>query len=180
MAKIIEFLAPVEAMRGDLSGGNKLLYGQNGQQSAFDAPGAAKNYSKKYIGNRSTILGRNRKGFSLKTRSTFKAASKEPDAVLGGAASLVANALQNLGIIVDLQRVGDAARAAGKRGTTSLRGYLTKLAMPQLKSKSATITFAEGSVSVAVKNPWISGGTGTEVTVPAAIVTKFNPYLGND
>lgn len=178
MAKIIEFIAPVEAMRGDLSGGQKLRYGANGDSDAFTNPGSAKNYSAKYIGNRSTLFGRNRKGFSLKRRSTFASASKEPAAFLGGAASFAYHAKGTLAIAAQLMDVYDAARAAGKTYGMNMRGWLTKTVYPQLVAKQATITVAEGSLSVSMKNPWVSGGTGTEVTVPANIVTKFSSYLG--
>lgn len=177
MAKIIEFIAPVEAMRGDLSGGEKLRYGTNGESSAFAAPGPAKNYGTKYIGNRQIVFG-NKKGFAVKRRSTFTSASKEPCAVLGGAASLADNAYRNLSLTVQIQQVYEAARAAGKTAGYHLKGYLTKVLMPQLKAKNATLHFAEGSYDVAINNPWISGGTGTDVTIPAEVVTKFTPQLG--
>lgn len=177
MAKIIEFIAPVEAMRGDLSGGEKLRYGANGESDAFANPGSAKNYGTKYIGNRQMVFG-NKKGFSVKRRSTFTAASKEPCAVLGGAASLAENALRTLSIIAQIQLAYEAAREAGNTEGYHLKGYLTKVLMPQLKAKNPTLHFTGGSYDVAINNPWISGGTGTDVTIPAEVVTKFTPQLG--
>lgn len=181
MAKIIEFLAPIEAMRGDLSGGNKPRYGQNGNQTGFEAPGKALHYDKKYIGAKRLFMGTVKKGFSLRTRTTFSADSRIPAAVLGGGASVANAAFKNLAITAQLVEIFDAERRSGLTGNLSPRGWLTKkcMVMVQEKDQSVTVSAVIGmsTVSVTINNPWITGGTGTDVNVPAEVLQKFSPYL---
>ena len=83
--KRIEFIAPVEALRGNMSGKQTLVYAQN-DNPAFDAPAGrqyARNYKPRYIGHRRAKDGA--VYFSVKRRSATKvdAASKITMAALG-------------------------------------------------------------------------------------------------
>lgn len=71
--KRIEFIAPVEAMRGNLSGKQTLLYPTN-DNKAFDAPQGVRSYAKNY---RPSFIGAKRasdglKYFGVRTKSAVK------------------------------------------------------------------------------------------------------------
>lgn len=181
MAKIIEFIAPVEAMRGDLSGGNKPGYGEQGKQSGFAAPGRALFYDKKYIGAKRRFMGNVKKGFSLRTKTTFSARSQFPCAALGGAASLANAAMHTLAIAGTITEIYIRKREKGLTGDLSERGWLTKVIRESLIAKQPSVTISDtnavGTISVTINNPWVEGGTGTDVTIPSDVLDKFDSYL---
>lgn len=179
--KRIEFLAPVEAMRGNLSGDQVLGY--NGGERAYDVTGsgkvAAENYDKRYIGAKRLVNGK--KFFSLKTKSTtdLGADSRLAMAAFGGSCSLARATEQNLTLISQLQATFLAERESGKVSKdVSFRGWIQKKEYPMIKAKQASVTIGEGANEVTVNNPWISGGSGTSVTIPADVLSKFQSVLG--
>lgn len=83
--KRIEFIAPVEALRGNMSGKQTLVYAQN-DNPAFDAPEGrqyARNYKPRYIGYRRAKDGRVYFGVKTKSATKVDAASKITMAALG-------------------------------------------------------------------------------------------------
>lgn len=179
--KRIEFLAPVEAMRGNLSGDQVLLY--DGDKRAYDVSGsdpvAAGNYDNRYIGSKRARTGL--KYFSLKTKSTTSlgATSRLAMAAFGGSCSLAKNALANLTLLSSLQVIFVAKRSAGQiPSTMGIRNWVQTEVYPMIKAKQASVTIAEGAASVTINNPWIEGGSGTDVTIPAEVESKFASVLG--
>ena len=179
--KRIEFLAPVEAMRGNLSGDQVLLY--DGDKRAYDVTGsdpvAAGNYDNRYIGCKRARSGK--KYFSLKTKSTTNlgADSRLAMAAFGGSCSVARNAMINLSLITPLQTIFVAKRSAGQiPSTMGLRNWVQTVVYPMIKAKQASVTISEGATSVTINNPWIEGGTGTDVTIPADVESKFQSVLG--
>lgn len=176
--KRIEFLAPVEAMRGNLSGSQILTY--EGGKKAWDAEdnGAAENYDNRYIGAKRIKNGK--KFFSLKTKSTTSlgANSRLAMAAFGGACSLAKAAGSVLAILTDLQDIYLSKKQMGLiPANIGFRNWLQTCVYPMLKGKTSSVTITDGVHSVTINNPWIEGGSGTAVTVPADIKTKFNAQL---
>lgn len=178
--KRIEFLAPVEAMRGNLSGNQKLVY--DGDKRAYDVTGggkvAAQNYDNRYIGAKRVRT--NLKYFSLKSKSTTDLGenSRLAMAAFGGACSLAKYALTTLSILSSLQQIFIAKQLAKViPATMKIRNWVQTEVYPMLKTSQASVTISEGETSVTINNPWITGGTGTDVTIPADILAKFNSAL---
>ena len=177
----IEFIAPVEAMRGDLSGGEKNTY--LGGKPAYDAVQSgilhAENYSKRYIGSRKSSNGK--KFFSLRTAATVNmTANRFPMAVFGGTASLAAAIKQTVQLIAPVRDIYKALKAAGQTNK-GIRGWLTECMYPMLQNKNAEVTLsATGLQSVIINNPWINGGHGTDITIPQSVLDKFADELGNE
>lgn len=179
--KRIEFIAPVEAMRGDLSGGNAQITYAGGKR-AYDVTGSesvvAENYNKGYVGSKRLRNGK--KFFSLKTKTqtNLGANSRLAMASFGGACSLARAAFGDLTLLSSLQAIFIAKREAGlipqSMGKTN---WLQTEVYPMLKGKVASITISQGSTSVTINNPWISGGSGTDVTIPQDVETKFDAVL---
>ena len=177
--KRIEFLAPVEAMRGNLSGAQTLSY--DGGKRAWDSVGDsvnAENYDNRYIGAKRLANGK--KFFSLKTKSqtSLGSTSRVAMAAFGGACSLASAASKNLTIVSDLQIIYEAKRQSGAiPAHMGFKNFIQTEVYPMLKTKVNAVTITEGAVSVSINNPWVSGGSGTAVAVPAAILAKFNSQL---
>ena len=178
--KRIEFLAPVKAMRGNLSGGQNLTY--NGGKRAFDVDSngviAAENYQSSYIGAK-----RNRNGkcyFSLKGKADIAlgATNRLAMAAFGGACSLAKAASANLSIVTNLQTIWATLRQLGRISSEiGFVNWIQTEVYPMLKAKNNSVTITDGTHTVTINNPWVSGGSGTAVTIPAEVVSKFEDQL---
>lgn len=83
--KRIEFIAPVEALRGNMSGSQTLVYAEN-DNPAYDAPDGrqyARNYKPRYIGYRRAKDGAVYFGVKRKSATKVDTASKITMAALG-------------------------------------------------------------------------------------------------
>lgn len=91
--KIVEFIAPVEAIRGNMSGRQDLLYPTNNNK-AYEGPvgsvNYARNYSPRFVGAKIAKSGK--KYFTVRTKSAnhLTAKSKKAMALLGAAGALYA------------------------------------------------------------------------------------------
>lgn len=178
--KRIEFLAPVEAMRGNLSGDQVLVY-KDGKR-AYDVTGVepvtAQNYDNRYIGSKRSINGK--KFFSLKSKSTTNLGtdSRLAMAAFGGSCSVAKNAMADLTLIGTLQNIYLAKRQAGLIPAGRLvRNWVQTEVYPMIKNKQASVTISQGTYTVTINNPWVNGGTGKDITIPADLKTKFNSVL---
>lgn len=170
--KRIEFIAPVEAMRGNLSGAQSLEYPAN-DNKAYESPVGSKNYARNYS---SRFVGAKRasdglKYFSVKTKTcvNMTPATKKAMAVLGGAAACY-NAIKLAGG-QKWQQILYNYEQAFKSEYKSIRQYAMSVLMAALSSKSATITFGGPTVAT-FKNPWNSTGEA-DIQISNRILVKF-------
>lgn len=177
--KRIEFLAPVEAMRGDLSGGNTQIVYQGGKR-AYDVDGNVvakpENYNKGYVGAKSF---NGKKYFSLKTKTqtAIDTAGRLRMAAFGGACSLARQSFKDLSLIANLQQIFLAEHNAGRANQSSPTRWLQTKVYPMLKGKTASVTLTGNGVTVTINNPWVDGGSGTDVTMPQEVLDKFDSAL---
>lgn len=183
--KRIEFIAPVEAMRGNLSGKQDGLVYPQADNKAYESPVGSVNYAKNY---RPSFIGAKRakdglKYFSVKTKTAIHLTtkSKKQMAVLGGAgacfAAIMANPTQSMNV--------DAAYryAYGlDRPTESLRQWLMKKIMKALTLRNAklfTLQYTAQGAEVSVSNPWIElGDTTTRCRISGEVLDRFYTELG--
>lgn len=186
----IEFIAPVEAMRGNLSGNQVLRYPTDNNK-AWDAPADkrsyANNYGTRYVGAKRTRDGH--KYFAVKQRSaTLINDSTRQQMALLACSSVIANILmQDLRVMTQLQEFF-LASAASRNGWT-LKRYLQDGARQGLAAKTHITFIAEGPTSVQVdsvtiSNPFIdtalpAGGYDINQYFPAELLVKFFPQLSN-
>lgn len=174
--KRIEFIAPVEAMRGNLSGAQNLKYPTDNNK-AFESPEGsvnyARNYSTRFIGAKRASDGL--KYFAVKTKTATHITSRSlmAMALLGGAGAMYAALVRNkasqtyAGIYaqwVELQNVGN---------TKSFREYVMDNFRKALVAKSTTIIFAGPRPAVTVNNPWIASEQTADMQISNAILSKF-------
>ena len=160
MAKRIEFIAPVESMRGNLSGSQDLVYAAN-DNKAFESPAGqtnyAKNYRTSYVGARRASDGRKYFGVKTKTATKTSPAALRAMALMGATGTLYA-LFKEASVRGDDKRWGQVVynyENAFKKNYKSLREYVSAVIRQALIAKSATIVFGGPTVAT-YQNPWIS------------------------
>lgn len=177
--KRIEFIAPVEAMRGNLSGAQSLEYPAN-DNKAYESPVGSKNYARNYS---SRFVGAKRasdglKYFSVKTKTcvNMTESAKKAMAVLGGAAACY-NAIKLAGG-QKWEQIQYNYENAFKSEYKSIRQYAMSVLMQALRSKSATFTFGGPTVAT-FQNPWVSTAE-QDITISNRILVKFWSELASN
>lgn len=173
--KRIEFIAPVEAMRGNLSGAQDLKYPTQ-DNKAYDGPvgnvNYARNYTPRFVGAK--IASNARKYFTTRTKSAnhLTAKSKKAMAVMGGAGAMIASILRDktAAVYTGLQTQWIALQGLGD--TRSFRKYLSDGLMEMLSQKASTHVFSGPASPVTVQNPWVSTAT-LNVPVSQLVLIKF-------
>lgn len=187
----IEFIAPVESMRGNLSGSQKLQYAEN-NNPAFDAPVGrqyARNYKPRYIGARRSSDLRNL--FAVKTKSATRitAQSKLQMALLGGGGALYAAILANPAVLAEFERY--VAATGNKPADWSFRKWMMDFdgvhgagILTNLLQKNASIICAYSSggttINAVANNPWVYTAGTPNCPVSVDVVAKFWPQLASN
>lgn len=186
MAKRIEFVAPVEAMRGNLSGSQELEYAEN-NNPAYDAPigrlNYARNYQTRYIGAKRSASGL--KYFSVKTKNAvnLSSRSKMVMALLGGTGAVRA-AIKKVGI-ADITTIYLKAKELGMTSAKNVDQYIYDIVYNTLEAKNPFFFFsAPGAVpaSVRFRNPWVytNQDGGVALTLKNSILVKFWSMLASN
>lgn len=187
MARSIEFLAPVEAMRGNLSGDQTLTYPTQ-DNAAFDAPNSgrvyANNYNTRYIGAKRSSDGK--KFFMVKQRSAYNstAATKLKNALLGGTGAIV-GALFKMSNFETVIRPGYQYAKANSLipNSWTLRKYVSDAVYNALRLKENVIRlYTNAGSNIFFRNPWVwTGSTGAVVVeISSFVLRKFWMYLAQD
>lgn len=178
----IEFIAPVAAMRGNLSGKQSLVYAEN-DNPAFDAPDGrqyARNYGPRFIGAKRSSDGK--VYFAVKTKSAVKVSPmfRKQNALLAASSEIANVCMHNLSLI---QGLTDRYKQVAPEGW-SFKRWLMSIIRTALKDKRH---FAFGGTTLAamfVKNPYISAvapSTATDIIdqYPQRLLAKFWPELSD-
>lgn len=177
MAKRIEFIAPVESMRGNLSGTQDLVYAAN-DNKAFESPAGqtnyAKNYRPSYIGARRASDGLKFFGVKTKTATKTSPAALRAMALMGATGMLFA-LYKEANVRGNDKRWAQVVynyENAFKKKYKSLREYVSDVIRKALISKSATIVFGGPTVAT-YQNPWISTVEDAIWTMPFFSGTRY-------
>lgn len=183
--KLIEFVAPVESMRGNLSGKQELQYAEH-NNPAFEAPNgaqSAKNYQPRFIGAKRAKDGL--KYFAVRTKQTCVLNSKTRNAMaLTGSIASIKSAIQyggtaawsNLKSIYEYRKEhgGDAAGSG-----ISFNKWMDYWLRQMLQYKQDSITISATGLSVIIKSPYTSYDTeATAISEP--VFAKFVQLLTTD
>lgn len=182
----IEFIAPVEAMRGNLSGSQKLEYALN-NNPAFDAPLGrqyAKNYQPRFIGAKRASDGHKYFGLRTKSATLITVASRKRMAVLGGCGSMIGIILTSISLGGSRDKleqswqweIQNVPSQAGK----TFRKFLTDKLYQMLNVGLPAAEFYTAGPVYSVLNPWCynqsfstTDPTVIVVSVPNDILVKF-------
>lgn len=181
--KRIEFIAPVEAIRGNLSGNQDLRYAENNNK-AFEAPEGrvnyARNYTPRYIGAKRAKDGH--KYFSVRTKNGVNLTpyALQAMALLGGAGAL------QQAILADAARrraIEGQITFLVQRGLlpaeTTIRQYMFPVIREALQGSLQNVVFqaGTGTTPVTVTNPWFAGYRTDVPTLKLDVFAKFWPQL---
>lgn len=178
----ITFIAPVDAIQGNLSGKQDLRYALNNNK-AFESPAGQKNYAKnyqtRYIGARRASDGL--KYFTVKTKSATNTtqAALQAMALLGGAGAIYAAIIKNKASQLYEHAVAAYEYRGPEHADESMREYLMDIIRRGLAAKQSVISLAS---QVSINNPWAASPTGNTDTVVISnkTIAKFFYILGVD
>lgn len=179
MAKRIEFIAPVESMRGSFSPKQRLLYAEN-NNSAFDAPVGrqyARNYQPTFIGAKRAATGL--KYFACKTKSAtlVTAESKLRMAITGGVGAIYAAILESETMKARLEYAWKDYFHSPKTFRAWCFVYLTD--MLTRKAKNIQMGHDAQGELIYVGNPWNASTTTTYIpAISEELLVKFWLQLG--
>lgn len=172
--KRIEFIAPVEAMRGNLSGKQDLLYPSN-DNKAYESPvgsvNYARNYAARFVGAKIAKTGH--KYFAVRTKSAthVTAKSKKAMALLGGAGALYAALLKTPAKLTTAQSLWNYAQEHGDN--RSFRAYMMDFFRQGLINHVAAFTASVASITLSIDNPWGKFAGTLDMPVAQRIRVKF-------
>lgn len=188
--KRIEFIAPVEAMRGNLSGTQKGLEYPTNNNAAYESPVGSRNYARNYqpifVGSKRASDGL--KYFSVKTKTAIgmTAKSKLQMALLGGAGAIMAALLRDKSSQA-YQKVLECFERYQSRGgeIKTFRKYVTNQLVSNLKGKQPAVFIGADltGTMVYINNPWHSTGwgpSGIDVEIEQGSLVKFWTELANN
>lgn len=174
--KRIEFIAPVEAMRGNLSGAQQLEYPTD-NQGAYEGPAGsvnyARNYSARFIGAKIAKTGKKYFAVKTKTANHLTVKSKNAMAVMGGTGAIVASILRDKTAAIYTNLYGAWVASQELGGTRTFRKFLTDYVRRMVVSKSASIHVQVSSFGQTIENPWNTASATPNVQVSQAVLVKF-------
>lgn len=176
----IEFIAPVEAMRGNLSGKQRLLYADH-NNPAWDAPQGkhyARNYKPRFIGAKRSATGMTY--FTTRTKHAINntEASRLVQATMPAAAALYDNIIHNLTWVAPFQRLYNLS--AAKANGDSLYKWCCDTAVSAFKRKAVSVIYTEYDQEAGVMrrmrftNPFVDG---SGITEPNEFPEDFDPVV---
>ena len=172
--KRIEFIAPVEAMRGNLSGRQDLLYPSN-DNKAYESPvgsvNYARNYASRFIGAKIAKTGHKYFAVRTKTATHVTAKSKKAMALLGGAGALYAALLKTPAKLTTAQSLWNYAQEHGD--ARSFRAYMMDFFRQGLINHVAAFTAQVASISLSIDNPWGQFSGSLDIQISNKIRVKF-------
>lgn len=183
MARRISYIAPIESMSGNISGGQELEYPTN-DNKAWDAPedGAsyARNYKPRYVAAVRRSDGRLYFAVKSKTAVRINNDTRMTMAVLGGFGAIYAGIMNDNGLKTALINLYLPQKAAGSFSGT-FREFIAEKVVPMLQNRQVAAAFPAYTMpggivvpSVTIRSPWFDTDvTGSEVAVLKKTVVKF-------
>lgn len=157
--KRIEFIAPVESMRGNLSGNQSLEYAEN-NNPAYEAPDGvqyARNYQPRFIGAKRGSDGLKYFAVRTKTATNLKPTTRRSMAVLGVTAAIRSALMSaHAADYAKMQQAFDYIKAKGQlpEGQGTFKKWFDANVKSMLIYKRATWSFTQSSISFTLHNPY--------------------------
>lgn len=179
MAKMVILAHPFERISGNVTRSKQALVYAENDNPAWEAP-----HSRQYARNFKPQMNLRYDAKSGKTSFTIQTKASVDNTELGrlrmarfGGMQAIVNGIKKNPTL--LANIYDRY-ATVKDNFKSFDSYLAQAAAKAVKEKSATVNYTgypvAGSV-VKVNNPWVAGGTGTDVTISDEVLQKFAEYL---
>ena len=174
--KRIEFIAPVEAMRGNLSGAQKLQYPTD-DQGAYEGPvgsvNYARNYSPRFVGSKRAKDGLKYFSVRTKTANHLTAKAKKAMALLGGAGAMYAAIVKNKSSQLYTSLYAQYLKFQELGDKRTFRAFMMDVLRRGLEQKLTVIVVAGPLSPISIDNPWNTTETTPNVQVAQEILVKF-------
>lgn len=184
--KRIEFIAPVEAMRGNLSGTQKNLEYPTDNNAAYESPVGSRNYARNY---RPCFIGAKRaadglKYFGVRTKSSIGMTSKAKHAMalLGGTGALYGAIVRDKSDAIYLSLLNMYNRMVDTIPSfkVSFHKWLSNQLYTMLADYKEYVTIAGPGGSVQIDNPWMYSADEPNIHISSDILKKFWTELRKD
>lgn len=177
--KRIEFVAPVEAMRGNLSGNQTLLYAEN-DNPAYEAPNGqqyAKNYATRYIGAKRAANGLKYFAVKQKSSTTLNGLTRNQMGLIGVTAA-IRSALMATATWSSITNAFNFIKEQGllPTGQETFNKWFNANVQQMLRYKRATWSFTQASISFEVHNPY-DLTSASALRIKKVIWVKFAPLF---
>lgn len=174
--KRIEFIAPVEAMRGNLSGRQKLEYPTD-NKGAYEGPvgsvNYARNYSARFIGAKIAKSGKKYFAVRTKTANHLTAKAKKAMALLGGTGAIVGAIFKNKTSQLYSELYAQWIELQNLGSTKTFRQSLSDAVRAGLIAKVDSIPYAGPRGVVYIDNPWCNDEETINISISPAVLVKF-------
>lgn len=183
--KRIEFIAPVVAMRGNLSGKQDIVYPTNDNR-AWDAPSDkreyARNYQPRFIGAKVAKNGKTYFAVRTKTAVNMTGAVRTQQAILSVSSVIADIVRKDAALINQLQAL---FMANHPEGWSYKRWLMSNIKSGLAQKKTIVFPGYESLAAVYVKNPYIntvqpSSAVDISEYFPTELLVKFWMQLAND
>lgn len=166
--KRIEFIAPVESMRGNLSGAQALEYAEN-NNPAYEAPNGvqyARNYQPRFIGAKRGADGLKYFAVRTKTATNLKPSTRRAMAIVGVTAAIRSALMKyNAADYATMQQAFEYIKAQGllPEGQNTFKKWFDANVKQMLVYKRATWSFTQAGISFTLHNPYKLDASGALV-----------------
>lgn len=183
--KRIEFIAPVAAMRGNLSGKQDIVYPTNDNR-AWDAPSDkreyARNYQPRFIGAKVAKNGKTYFAVRTKTAVNMTGAVRTQQAILSVSSVIADIVRKDAALINQLQALFIANHP---EGWSYKRWLMSNIKSGLAQKKTIVFPGYESLAAVYVKNPYInttqpSSAVDISEYFPTELLVKFWMQLANN
>ena len=171
--KRIEFIQPVESMRGNFGAKQDLRYAEN-DNKAFESPDGKTNYARNYqptfIGAKIARTGLKYFAVKVKSATTNSAAWRLVAALMGAMSAIYGWVIKQSAIVLQLNVQYAAAIENGYKGT--FHKYVGAAIRESLAAKLPTIRLVGPTATVTLgNNPFSSAAEA--IAISKAVLTKF-------
>lgn len=174
--KIVEFIAPVEAIRGNMSGRQDLLYPSQ-DNKAYEGPvgsvNYARNYTPRFVGAKIAKSGK--KYFTVRTKSAnhLTVKSKKAMALLGAAGALYAALVREKSSALYTNLMAQYVKLQELGMTKTFRQYVMEGFRSGLINNVEQFVFSGPLAPVNIDNPWGKFSGTLNLPVTQNIRVKF-------
>lgn len=181
--KRIEFIAPVEAMRGNLGETQRNIIYPTHDNRAYDGPVGERNTARNY---NPIVVGAKRANgrtyFSVRTKTTnhLTTLAKKSMAAMGATCSMYAAMRKDPTVAAKMDDVFEFMRPYLPAGVND-RSYFMERISIALKDKEEVIDLSAGDISFTIANPFVfTEGDAYLININKSVLVKFWDQLANN
>ena len=169
----INYITPIESMRGSLSASRVKSYDSQGAKawSMPDGVNTAVNYDPIMVAQKRRDSGHRYYLVRAKSSTNWNGNTRQNSAVFAGACATYSAVLANPALLAQLVAVNLAIAPR-----TPQRAFLMPYLCGMMRNKEQSVTIASDNASITIDNAWVKSAP-INVQLPSALISKFAQYL---